>query len=358
MAIFISSKMNLTSRLPIVFLFSIFCLLFGNSKVNAQTTIEDTPKTNLELSQPASSNLTLKYPLSKKDSLQETQTTILPTFESSVQAVTKWNPKPATKSSSYALKAKNLVNQLGGTIAIVDENNNPLLTHKPNAMLEPASTWKLATALGVFTYFPVSNKKNSVFADRNTFTIVKFVLDHSDNGWADRLASKVKLPRLEALIQKVTNNNKIHAANGSGCPRGLAGDGCDYYSGREPIYMSANDSIAILDSLNLTLEQQNLKLESLIGNVNKPGSTAYNRFHEDFADVPYAQVYGKTGSINNSLTFSGFMYNRYGQKIKYAFFNTGSHNSVGNKQGALLRSLWMSSAQELVEVSGRQLSSK
>jgi hypothetical protein len=332
------NKLGLAAKLPILFVFGLAALVFGPSSVKAQEVSQEAPATNLEIqTQDVPTNLTLKYPIPDP---------ILPIPK------TKVIPKLAPAPSNYAIKARNIVKDLGGSIAIVDESNNPLLTHKPNDVYQPASTWKLATALSVFTYYPVTPKSNTLFK-RDTFELVKYVLDHSDNGWADKLAQKVGLSNLDALAEKVTGNYNISVPNGSGCPRGLAGSDCSYPSGKKPIYLSANDSIKILDALDQTVSQQGFSITNLIGSVNKPGSTTYDRFHQDFTGLSKAQVYGKTGSFYQSLTFSGFMYNRYGQKIKYAFLSQGSHSRVGNLQGALLRNLWMSSVDELAQAGGR-----
>jgi hypothetical protein len=333
-----TSKLGIVAKLPILFVFGLATIIFGGSSVKAQDMSQEVPTPNLEIqTQDTPTNLTLKYPL--------------PQIKAPSPSI-RVTPKAGQTPGIYAIKARNIVNKLGGTIAIVDESNNPLLTHRPNDKYQPASTWKLATALGVFTYFPVTKNSKTLYK-RDTFNLVKYVLDHSDNGWADKLANKVGLSKLDSLIESIIGRNDLSVPNGSGCPRGLTGDGCDYPSGRGTIYLSANDSIKIFDALYTTVNQQGLNFTTLIGSVNKKGSTTYDRFHQDFVGLPNAQVYGKTGSFNQSLTFSGFMINRYGQKIKYAFFSQGNHETIGTLQGTLLRNLWLSSVDELAQAGGR-----
>ena len=238
-----------------------------------------------------------------------------------------------TVLDSYAVQSR--VNYLNGSTLFVDEDNKVVASKNANYAMEPASTSKLITALAFLKYYP-ANTKLPQFRNKTSFQVVKYMLDVSDNGLADRLANMVGLNNVQSLARQVTGNEKINIANGSGCPRGLYGEDCEMQSNRPTTYTTAYDMIAIVKSLETLLVQQGTSFEALVGNVLTSGTSGHRRFYEDFVNSKTARVYGKTGTIRSSLSFVGIMYNQSGKKIYFAMLNTGNHQTIGDTQGSVL----------------------
>jgi D-alanyl-D-alanine carboxypeptidase len=233
------------------------------------------------------------------------------------------------------------INNLTGSSLVVDEQNNILGSKNPSQMMEPASTMKLITALAVLTKYP-ANSKLPGFKNKTTLQVLRYMMDTSDNGLADRLANLVGLDYVQSIARQATGNKLLTVANGSGCPRGTYGGDCQNQGSRKASYASAYDMINIVKALEATLAQQEASFASLVGGVKSYGSSGSKRFGSDFKKYPDAQVFGKTGTLNSTMSFVGMMYDRSGKKIYFAYINKGYQGQVGDVQARALVNTYVS----------------
>jgi D-alanyl-D-alanine carboxypeptidase len=227
------------------------------------------------------------------------------------------------------------VNNLSGSTLVIDEQNNIIASKNPSQMMEPASTMKLVTALAVLNKYP-ANTRLPGFGNKSTMQVLRYMMDHSDNTLADRLANMIGLDTVQAIARQASGNKLLTVANGSGCPRALTGGDCQNQGYRKPSYASAYDMINIVKSLEAWTLQQGSSFANLVGGVQSYGSSGYKSFNEDFKYNRDAQVFGKTGTLNSTMSFVGIMYDRSGNKIYFAYINKGYQESVGNIQARAL----------------------
>ena len=237
-------------------------------------------------------------------------------------------------SADKSIIQKAMAGAYGGML-IVDQDGNKIADIGSKTMLEPASTSKLITALAYLTYFP-SYTKLSNFNNKTSLNVLKYMLKVSDNELADRLANQVGLDNVQRIAREASGNPKVTVANGSGCPRGLVGGGCDQQGYRPATKVTAQDMVNIVQALDTLLIAQGSSFEELLGSVKTPGTSANKRFGEDFANFKNVRLYAKTGTINSSLSFAGIMYDQYGKRMTFAFMNLGPHYAVGDLQAKVL----------------------
>jgi D-Ala-D-Ala carboxypeptidase 3 (S13) family len=211
-------------------------------------------------------------------------------------------------------KIQNAMKGIPGSFVVADSEGQTLASTRGDVMMSSASVAKTYTTVAMLEKFP-----DKYFKSEN-FERLAEAYEVSDNYYFDNKADEVGgVNYIQTLMRKITGNNQITIANGSGCPRLTRGTGVHNCSGHykgatEPTKMSANDTIKVLFYLENQLNKRSKKFSDLA-----PQKNGSRRYGSGFN----RPVFAKTGTINELYSLMGVVNGPNGEKVAFAAFTPG-----------------------------------
>jgi hypothetical protein len=212
-------------------------------------------------------------------------------------------------------KIQNAMKGIPGSFVVSDESGNIIASTRGDDMMSIASVAK------AFTTVSMLEKNPDKYFEAKNFERLKDAFEVSDNLYFDNKADEIGgIKYIQDLMRKITGNNRVTIANGSGCPglsKGSAEHGCSdrSVSATEPTKMSANDAIKVLFYLEKQLNARGKSFDDLA-----PQKNGSNRYGSGFN----RPVFAKTGTINELYSLMGIVKGPNGEKVAFAAFTPGS----------------------------------
>jgi hypothetical protein len=211
-------------------------------------------------------------------------------------------------------KIQKAMRGIPGSFVVADSDGQIMASTRGDDMMSVASVAK------TFTTVAMLEKNPNKFFKASNFETLKDAFAISDNLYFDNRAEEVGgINYIQTLMRKITGNDSVTIANGSGCPgltRGSETHGCTrrMEGATNPTKMSAKDAIKVLFYLEKQLNARGMKFSDLA-----PKKNGSNRYGSGFN----RPVFAKTGTISELYSLMGIVNGPNGEKVAFAAFTPG-----------------------------------
>ena len=211
-------------------------------------------------------------------------------------------------------KIQKAMKGIPGSFVVADSEGAIIASKNGDELMSIASVAKVFTTVAMLEKNP-----DKYFQDSN-FENLKEAFEVSDNLYFDNKMDEVGGRQyIQNLMRKITGDDRVTIANGSGCPgltKGSETHGCSArsYGASSPTKMSAFGAVKVQFYLEKLLASHGKKYSDLA-----PQKNGSRRYGSGFNNP----VFAKTGTINELYSLMGSVDGPNGEKVKFAAFTPG-----------------------------------